>query len=127
MAIGHWLAATKGQIGERYILGHQNLSLCEFLVLLGQVSGQRPPRIKIPYFVAWCAGAFGDLSARVTGRAPRVSLDGVRMAQQPMRYDSRRAVEGLGLPQTPLTVALEQAVHRFRENDYVKKARPRCG
>ena len=125
VAIGHWLAATKGRIGERYILGHQNLPLSEFLVLLGQVSGQRPPRLKILYFVAWCAGACGDLSARVAGRTPRARLDGVRMAQQSMRYDSRKAVDELGLPQTPLTVALEDAVHWFRENGYVKKARPR--
>jgi dihydroflavonol-4-reductase len=123
VAIGHWLAATQGRVGERYILGHQNLPFSDFLGLLGQVSRRRPPRMKIPYFVALCAGGCGELLARVTGQVPRASLDGVRMARQPMRYDSRKAVMELGLPQTPLQDALEQAVRWFREQGYVTNGR----
>lgn len=121
VALGHWLAATKGRVGERYILGHQNLPFSDFLGLLGEVSRQPPPRIKIPYAVAYGAGACGELLARLTGHAPRASLDGVRMARQPMRYESRKAVEELGLPQTPLREALEQAVRWFRTHGYITK------
>lgn len=123
VALGHWLAATKGRVGERYILGHQNLSFGDFLGLLGRASELPPPRMKIPYAVAYCAGACGEALSRITRQAPRASLDGVRMARQPMRYDSQKAVEELGLPQTPLRDALEQAVHWFRTQGYITKWR----
>ncbi|MBA3753025.1 MAG: NAD-dependent epimerase/dehydratase family protein [Nitrospira sp.] len=123
VAVGHWLAATQGRVGERYILAYQNLPFSDFLGLLGRVSRRPPPRIKIPYFVALCAGAGGELVAKITGQVPRASLDGVRMAKQPMRYDSRKAVTELGLPQTPLQDALEQAVRWFTEQGYVKNGR----
>lgn len=119
VAIGHWLAADKGRIGERYILRHENRSLGEVLALLGEVSGQAPPRLKIPYAVAYVAGAMGELMGRLSGREPRASLDGVRMAGQPMRYDSRKAVKELSLPQTPLRKAMEEAVNWFRQHGYV--------
>lgn len=121
VAKGHWLAADKGRVGERYILGHQNLSLGEFLQILAEVSGQPAPRMKIPYAVAYMAGVFGELSSRLTGREPRASLDGVRMASIPMRYDSSKAVKELGLPQTSLQAAAEEAVQWFRTNGYVTK------
>jgi dihydroflavonol-4-reductase len=119
VATGHWLAAEKGRIGERYILGGHNLSLSDFLQLLAKVSGRPAPRIKIPYAVAYMAGAVGELTGRLTGREPRASLDGVRMASLPMRYDSSKAVKELGLPQTPLEAAVEEAVHWFRQHGYV--------
>jgi dihydroflavonol-4-reductase len=124
VALGHWLAATRGRVGERYILGYRNLPLSDFLDLLGWVSEQPPPRMKIPYAVAFCAGACGELLSRLSGQAPRASLDGVRMARQPMRYDSRKSVEELGLPQTPLREALDQAVRWFTAQGYVNKGGP---
>ncbi len=119
VAVGHWLAAQRGRIGERYILGHENCSLGDFLALLADASRQAPPRVKIPYAVAYLAGAAGEMMGRVTGREPRASLDGVRMARCPMQYDSGKAVKELGLPQTPLRVAVEEAVQWFREHGYV--------
>jgi dihydroflavonol-4-reductase len=123
VAMGHWLAATKGRIGERYILGHENLPLHEFLRLLASASQQPPPRLKIPYAVAWCAGACGELVGRITGQVPHACLDGVRMARQPLRYDSRKAVTELGLPQSPLQKAIEQAVRWFTTHGYITKRR----
>jgi dihydroflavonol-4-reductase len=121
VAMGHWLAFQHGRIGERYILGHENLPLGHVLALLGEVSQLPPPRIKIPYAVAFLAGAFGEAWGRVSGREPRASVDGVRMAGSPMRYDSRKAVKELGLPQTALRVAMEEAVSWFRTHGYVMK------
>ena len=121
VAKGHWLAADKGRVGERYILGHRNMSLGEFLETLAAVSGQPAPRMKIPYAVAYMAGVFGELSGRLTGNEPRASLDGVRMAGHPMQYDSRKAVTELGLPRTPLEVALQESVQWFRHHGYVTR------
>ncbi|MDT7042867.1 hopanoid-associated sugar epimerase [Candidatus Nitronereus thalassa] len=125
VAFGHWLAAEKGRCGERYILGHENRSLEEVLALLGEVSGQTPPRFKIPYAVAYIAGAAGEMMGRLSGREPRASLDGVRMAGQPMRYDSRKAMSELGLPQTSLRKAMEEAVNWFRQHGYTTQGETR--
>jgi len=124
VAAGHWLAAKEGRIGERYILGHANLSLGEFLGILANVSGQPAPKIRIPYAVAWMAALVGNFYGRFTAREPRATLDGVRMARASMRYDSRKAVKQLGFPQTPIPVAVAKAVEWYRENGYTNKGGP---
>ncbi len=119
VAEGHWLAAEKGRVGERYILGSENLRLGKFLQMLAEVSGRTAPRMKIPYAVAFMAGVVGELTGRLTGREPRATLDGVRMASIPMRYDSGKAVKELGLPHTPLRAAAAEAVEWYRAHGYV--------
>lgn len=121
VAVGHWLAATRGRLGERYILGHQNQTLGEFLRLLSDVTGQPAPRLKIPYTIAYLAGTCAEALGRLTGHEPRATRDGVRMAAHPMTYDSSKAVKELGLPQTPLRLAVEEAVQWFREQGYITK------
>ena len=121
VAEGHRLAAEAGRTGERYILGHRNMMLRDFLQLLAEVSGRPAPRMKIPYAVAYMAGAAGELWGRVTGREPRASLDAVRMAASPMRYEGGKAVKELGLPQSPIRAAMEDAVRWFRAGGYVEK------
>jgi dihydroflavonol-4-reductase len=118
VAQGHWLAAQKGKIGERYILGNQNMTLKEFLTLLAKVSNRAAPRFRIPYAVAWMAGAVSTGLASLTGKEPLIPLDGVRMAHAPMYYDASKAVRELGLSQTPIETALQKAVAWFRENGY---------
>jgi dihydroflavonol-4-reductase len=120
VAAGHWLAATKGKIGERYILGHQNLSLKDFLQLVASVAGMRAPRFKIPYGVAWVAGAISTGIAAITGKEPQIPLDGVRMAHETMYYDPSKAIRDLGLPQTSVRTAIQKAVDWFRGNGYVR-------
>ncbi|MDH4369149.1 MAG: NAD-dependent epimerase/dehydratase family protein [Nitrospira sp.] len=123
VGMGHWLAAEKGRVGERYILGHENLLLGDFLQILSQVSGRPAPRMKIPYAVAWMAGAVGELTGRLSEREPRATLDGVRMASIPMRYDSSKAIKELGFPQTPLRTAAAEAVEWFRTHGHVTTGR----
>jgi dihydroflavonol-4-reductase len=120
VATGHWLAAQKGRPGERYILGHRNMSLKEFLEKLAAVAGQPAPRIKIPYAVAWVAGAVSTGLSYFTGKEPQIPLDGVRMGHAPMYYDASKAVRELGLPQTPVESAIEKAVRWFRQNNYIR-------
>jgi dihydroflavonol-4-reductase len=123
VGMGHWLAAEKGRVGERYILGHENLLLGDFLQILSQISGRPAPRMKIPYAVAWMAGAVGELSGRLSGREPRATLDGVRMASIPMRYDSSKAIKELGFPQTPLRTAAAESVEWFRTHGHLTTGR----
>lgn len=120
VAAGHWLAALKGKVGERYILGHRNMTLKEFLAEVAQVAGLPAPRFQIPYVVAWMVGAVSTGFSYLTGKEPQIPLDGVRMAHAPMYYDSSKAVRELGLPQTPIRQAVEKAVQWFRDQCYVR-------
>jgi len=120
VARGHLLAAERGKIGEKYILGNRNLSLAEIGALLSEIAGIRPPRVRIPYWVAWSAALSMEAVARVTGAPPRVSLTAVRMAKKRMYFSPARAVRELGLPQTDVRDALRDAVEWFRGHGYVK-------
>jgi dihydroflavonol-4-reductase len=115
VARGHVLAAERGKPGERYILGHArgNLSLIEIFRLLAAITGRRPPRLRVPYAVAWGAAAVCEGVARVTGRPPAVPLAAVRMARKRMYFDPAKAVDDLGLPQTDPRTALADAVAWF--------------
>ena len=119
VARGHLLAARHGRIGERYILGHANLPLREIFGLLAAITGRRPPRLTMPYAVAWLGAACLEGGARLTGRVPPVPLNAVRMARKRMYFDPSKAVRELGLPRTDVRQALEDAVAWFRAHGYV--------
>lgn len=121
VAAGHLLAEEKGRVGEKYILGHRDLSLREILLALSRITGLPAPRLRLPHFVPWTAAAFSTGFARLTGGEPSVSLESVRMSRYFMYFSSAKAVEELGLPQTPVEDALERAVSWFRANGYVKQ------
>lgn len=120
VAEGHWLAAVKGKAGERYILGNENMRFVDFLQRVARIAGCPAPYFRIPYFVAWLAGAVSSGISKFTGKEPAVPLDGVRMAHHPMYYDAAKAVKELGLPQTPVDRAIEKAVRWFRANNYAR-------
>jgi len=123
VAVGHILAAEKGSIGERYILGNKdgNWTMKEMLLALQEISGVRAPQVKIPYWVAYRAAEFNEKISYLTRRPPRVPLAGVRMARYKMWFNPAKAIRELGLPQTPPKQALADAVEWFRANGYVKK------
>lgn len=119
VAAGHVLALRRGQSGRRYILTNRdgNVGLGAFLTLVAEEAGLPPPRGPLPYAVAWVAGALSTFVAdHITGRPPRVPLNGVRMARHRMQFDPRRAIEELGLPQTPLRETVRDAVASFRRS-----------
>ena len=118
VAEGHWLAALKGRVGERYILAGDNLTLKAALDLLAQITGLSAPRFKTPYMVALAFAAADSARARLTGGRPIAPLDAVRMARYRMFYDAGKAVRELGLPQTPARAALEDAANWFVANGY---------
>ncbi|HET7755025.1 MAG TPA: hopanoid-associated sugar epimerase [Anaeromyxobacteraceae bacterium] len=120
VAEGHWLAAERGRVGERYILGCRNLTLAEILRELSALLGRPAPRVRLPYACAWAAGAVSTaLADWVTHRPPAVPLDAVRMSRRRMFFDAGKAVRELGLPQTPVRAAFEDALAWFAERGYL--------
>ena len=120
-ARGHLLAAEKGRIGEKYILGNRNLTLREIFGLLEKISGIPAPKVRLPYTPILLAAYVNEALSRLTGREPLIPLNGVLMARKFMYFDSSKAIRELGLPQTPVEEALTKAVTWFRANGYVKK------
>jgi dihydroflavonol-4-reductase len=122
VAVGHILAAEKGHIGERYILGHAqgNWTLKEAFAVLEQLTGVPAPKVRVPFWVALCAAHVNEAMAQLTGKPPKAPLAGVRMAKYKMFFNPAKAVRELGLPQTPPRQALADAVEWFRTNGYVK-------
>jgi dihydroflavonol-4-reductase len=116
VAEGHWLAFERGQRGERYILGHANLTMRELLEELALISGRKAPRLRMPHFLALgLAHADALVSGKLLGREPRVPLEGVRTSQEIRFANCSRAVRELGLRQTPIRETLEKAVRWFQQ------------
>ncbi|HVY57204.1 MAG TPA: hopanoid-associated sugar epimerase [Xanthobacteraceae bacterium] len=114
VAAGHLAALERGKIGERYILGGQDVLLGDMLAAIARLCGRRPPRLKlrremiVP--IAWAAEA----AARFTGREPFVTLDGLRMARYRMFFRSDKAERELGYVARPYESALRDAIDWFR-------------
>lgn len=114
VAEGHLLAAERGRIGEKYILGGENLTMQELLGLLAEITGLPAPKVRLPY---WPILALSYLNAGwclLTGGVPRMTPDTVRMTRYYEFFDVSKAVEELGLPQTPAREALARAVDWFK-------------
>jgi dihydroflavonol-4-reductase len=118
IAEGHMLAYERGRGGERYILGCRNMTLREILEHLATISGLRAPTVRIPYAVAFAAGAASTGWAYVTGREPRAPLDGVRMSKKKMWVSHAKAVRELGYAPSDADSGLRKAVDWFRANAY---------
>jgi dihydroflavonol-4-reductase len=123
VARGHLLALEKGKTGERYILGHQNLSLKALLQALAKIMGKNAPNREIPPWLPLSVAWIDEKLLTPLGKSPSVPLDGVRMAQQQMYYDPSKAIRELGLPQTPIQDALKDAVDWFMTHGYVQSSK----
>jgi dihydroflavonol-4-reductase len=122
VAIGHLLAAEKGRVGQRYILGNAqgDWTMKQALAVLAEITGVPAPRFQVPYWVALHAAHVNEFFANLTGHPPKAPVGGVRMAKYKMFFSPAKAIRELGLPQTAPRQALADAVEWFRENDYVK-------
>jgi dihydroflavonol-4-reductase len=120
VALGHWLAAEKGRVGERYILGGENVSMKGMLDLLSEITGLPAPRARVPYrpilALSYLNAAFCRFLPQVT---PRMTPETIRMSSHYMYFDPGKAIRELGFPQTPPREALAKAVAWFRDNGYV--------
>ncbi|HZK89812.1 MAG TPA: hopanoid-associated sugar epimerase [Stellaceae bacterium] len=121
VAAGELLAAERGTVGERYILGGENMSLAEILGAVARTTGRRPPMFKIPYAAILPIAAGAELMARLTGREPFTTLDGVRMSRKKMYFSSAKAIRELGYAPRPARQAIADATAWFAANGYLGK------
>jgi dihydroflavonol-4-reductase len=115
VAAGHLLAESGGAIGERYILGGENLSLAEILRRIARLSGRKPPTLALPIPAIWPIALVAEAVGRVTGREPFVTLDGLRMARHKMFFSSDKAIRDLGYAPRPAEAGLADAIAWFRQ------------
>lgn len=119
VARGEILAAQKGRIGERYILGNTNVNIPEFYSLIAEIAGVKAPRIKVPYPLALLAGHIFTTQAAITGKQPFVTAGEVKIGHRGEWYDCSKAFNELGMPRTPLPETIKKAITWFRENGYL--------
>ena len=121
VAEGHILAAERGRLGEKYILGNRNMTLKEILDTLSEITGIGAPRVRLPHWIPMAAAALDTSYSRLARREPRLSIDGVKLSRHKMFFDAGKAVRELSLPQSPVEDALGRAVNWFRQHGYVNR------
>jgi dihydroflavonol-4-reductase len=115
VAEGHLLAMRHGQIGQRYILGGENVTLARMLEMIAELIGRAAPRVRLPRRAVYPIAFISELIARVTGREPFATLDGLRMAKYRMYFTSAKARSELGYSSRPVVEALKDAIAWFRQ------------
>jgi dihydroflavonol-4-reductase len=119
VAAGHLLAYERGTVGRRYVLGAEDMTLQEILGELARISGRRPPRFRIPHTAVLPVAHLAEGWARISGREPGITVDGVRLAKKRMFFSSARAQRELGYRPGEARAALRDAAVWFRANGYV--------
>jgi dihydroflavonol-4-reductase len=122
-AAGHLLIADKGKVGERYLLGGENLTLKHMLDLLAKITGLSAPKLKIPHGLALGVAYASTAFSRLVGREPGIPVEGVKIARHMMFVDCARAQRELGFKAGPVAAALERAVRWYEANGYIAKGR----
>lgn len=117
-AAGHLLAAEHGRVGERYILGCENLTLKDILARLAAMAGKPAPTTRVPYAVAYATGLITTAWANLTGKPPLAPLEGVKMARKKMFVSAAKAARELGFMPGSVDLALGRAIEWFRANGY---------
>ena len=120
VAAGHLAALHKGKIGERYILGGENVSLSDMLADICAVAGRRPPRWRFPHSMVMPVAYAAEGMARVTGREPFVTRDGLRMARYRMYFNAAKAERELGFRARPYREAISDAIKWFEAAGYLR-------
>ncbi|MCH8156117.1 MAG: NAD-dependent epimerase/dehydratase family protein [Proteobacteria bacterium] len=119
VAAGHLAAFKRGHIGERYILGGENMSLRAILGEIAALAGRRPPRIRLPHGLVLPLAYAAEAWARISGAEPFATVDGIRMARKKMFFSSDKAKARLGYTPRPAHAALADAVAWYREHGYL--------
>jgi len=118
VATGHLLAAEKGKTGGRYILGGENLTLAQILAEVAGLTGRSPPRIRLPIGPLMPLAFLAEGMARVTGKEPFVTRDGLKMARKKMYFSSAKAEAALGYAPRPAREGIAEAIAWFRAAGY---------
>ena len=125
VAEGHLAALERGAIGERYILGGENVLLADMLADISRMCGRAPPRLKLPRAAVIPVAFLAEATARLTGREPFTTRDGIRMAAHRMFFTAAKAERDLGFRARPYREALEDAIRWFRDAGYLDRKRRR--
>jgi dihydroflavonol-4-reductase len=120
VAAGHLAAFACGRVGERYILGGENLTLAEMLAEIARLAGRAPPRLKVPRLAVYPVALVEETLARLTGREPFATFDGLRMAKKKMFFSSAKAERVLGYRFRPAREGLADALAWFRAEGYCR-------
>jgi len=120
VAVGHVAALRHGRVGERYILGGENMTLADMLARIARLAGRRAPRVRLPRQLIYPLAYAAEAAARITNREPFVTLDGLRMAKVRMFFSSGKAEQELGYKARPADVAISDAVKWFRDAGYIQ-------
>ncbi|WP_454733461.1 MULTISPECIES: hopanoid-associated sugar epimerase [Cupriavidus] len=120
VAEGHMLALERGATGERYILGGQDVTLQQMLADLAAMTGRRPPTIKLPRWPLYPLAYAAEAVARVTGKEPFLTADGLSMSKYQMFFSSDKARRVLGYQARPYQEALREALEWFRAAGYLR-------
>jgi dihydroflavonol-4-reductase len=120
VAAGHVAALKGGRIGERYILGGQDMTLGQMLAEIARLAGRRAPTIKLPRSLIYPIAYGAEAAARVTGREPFATVDGLRMAKYKMFFSSAKAERELSYRARPAREALGEAFRWFHDAGYLK-------
>ena len=119
VATGHVLALEKGNPGERYLLGNQNVTLKQLFKLLERVSEKKAPKVRMPIWLAMGAGYLdGLVEGKLLKREPFIPLEGLKVSRKPEYVNCSKAIEELGLPQSSVEGALDKAVRWFSDYGY---------
>jgi dihydroflavonol-4-reductase len=118
VAAGHLLAFERGRVGERYVLGGDDLDLAAVLAVIAELCGRRKPLIRLPRAAIYPIAAAAEMFARVTGREPFVTVDALRMAKKKMFFSSAKAQRELGYQTRPAREAINDALVWFRAAGY---------
>jgi len=123
VAEGHVLAFQRGEQGRRYILGGENMSLREILSAVAELTGHAGPRVRLPHRALLPVAHAAEVWARVSDRAPTITVDGVKLSRHKMYFTSRRAETELGYRARPAREALSDAIQWFRDQGYFSRRR----
>lgn len=118
VAAGHLLAFERGRIGERYVLGGDDLGLAEMLAVIAELCGRRKPLVRLPRAAIYPIALAAETFARLTGREPFVTVDALRMAKKKMFFSSAKARRELGYQTRPARQAVHDALVWFRAAGY---------
>lgn len=121
VAEGHLLAFQRGRIGERYILGGTNLTLKAIFSQVCAISGSRAPRLRLPHSLVLPIAYAAEGWSRITGKEPRVTIDGIRLARKKMFFAIDKATRELDYHPRPVALAFQDAVRWYRENGYLRR------
>jgi dihydroflavonol-4-reductase len=120
VAEGHMLALEKGRIGESYILGGQDATLREMLHVIAPIVGRRPPRLRVPRTPLYPLAYLAEAAARLSGKEPFITVDGLRMSKHKMFFSSAKAERELGYRARPYELAIAEAIAWFRAEGYLR-------